>query len=453
MITIPEKRKKTLTIIIAVLALLGILLNLAEVFASPLSTRTLLEEREHAQESYEENIVWADEKNDDVWLVYAARDKATVTEINGLIPFAVLCVAVFLCAIFCHRFLPLFLVIPAADLVRLIIAYFTEGTSRNYHKHLLLAMAAFLILIVLIIVSICSKKSLPAIFAVIVSVGCAVLLLASSNLSTLIYGNQFGNALLLLLVLIFAKPPKLKKAVLAPACAAPAFFTPKSGNFCAACGSPLTGTRFCGKCGTPISVTPQSRVSTSAVPMQGNLLSHNGFFVDEKVTAFETEKAFSVYDENGTVLGYVKEGISAGAKAARAALGRGIGNLQSIEYTVTDALGTPVFTISKKGISPAEIFDSNGNFLAKLATGNLVNAAGQKIAAVKMGFGMERKLTVLDPAGNLLGFVSKKWNGIVRTVFTSADKYYISMTPGTNDYQRILVFAAALIYEMILGNR
>lgn len=187
--------------------------------------------------------------------------------------------------------------------------------------------------------------------------------------------------------------------------------------------------------------------------MSSSLLSYNSFFVDEKVKAFETEKAFSVYDENGAVLGYVKEGISVGAKAARAALGRRIGNLQSIEYTVTDARGTPVFTITKNGISPAEIFDSNGNFVAKLATGNLVDAAGQKIAAVKMGFGMERKLTVLDPAGNLLGFVSKKWNGFVKTVFTSADKYYISLTPGTGDRQRILVFAAALIYEMILGNR
>lgn len=441
MITIPEKRKKPLMILLATFVLIGLLINI-------LIISSFIKERKHDIESYEENIEWA--KDDEVWLHYAARDKASVSELNGLIPFAVLCVLVYLCIIFLHRFLPLFLVIPTADLVRIGIMYFRDGITMHTGKEFFqTAIPALLLILILICVTIGTKKLVPAIIAVIVAAAYSAFAMFTYDFA-IIYGNQFGNALLLMLVVIFARQPKPKQAVAAPIPAATAQYA-----FCANCGNVLdSDSRFCKHCGMPVPAVPEVRTAAMpAAPMAGSFLSYNGFFVDEKVTAYGNEKAFSVYDENGYILGYVKEGISSGAKAARAALGRGISNLQSIEYSVTTAQGEPVFFITKQGINPAQIFDKNGVFLASLVRGNLVDANGQKFASAKMGFGMERKLSVIDLNGVELGFVSKKWNGFVRTVFTNADKYYISLTPGTSDFLRIQVIAAALIYEMILGNR
>ena len=90
--------------------------------------------------------------------------------------------------------------------------------------------------------------------------------------------------------------------------------------------------------------------------------------------------------------------------------------------------------------------------MAELSKGVLIDAAGNKLGKVKSNLSLMTSLGVLDPAGREIGKISKKWNGVMKTMFSTADKYFVSTEHGISREQKILVLGTALIYEMILGN-
>ena len=175
--------------------------------------------------------------------------------------------------------------------------------------------------------------------------------------------------------------------------------------------------------------------------------------IDEKVRPFATTKVFKIYDLSGEMTGYVREQASGGAKTARAFLGKGISGLQAVTYEILDSRDTLQFLVAKKGgIGTASIFDADGSMMAELSKGVLINAAGNKLGKVKSSLSLKTNLSVLDPAEREIGKISKKWNGVMKTMFSTADKYFVSAEHGISREQKILVLGTALIYEMILGN-
>jgi uncharacterized protein YxjI len=59
--------------------------------------------------------------------------------------------------------------------------------------------------------------------------------------------------------------------------------------------------------------------------------------------------------------------------------------------------------------------------------------------------------SIKDNSGNEIGTISKKWAGIAKELFTTADKYNVTINPSyAEDTNKINIVTAAIIIDMVL---
>ncbi len=183
--------------------------------------------------------------------------------------------------------------------------------------------------------------------------------------------------------------------------------------------------------------------------------SNDTYFVDEK--AFTVINEYKIYNTEGTQVGVARENGS----AARVALSL-VASKKNIPFKIdiTDAEGHVVSTLTK-GVT---IF---------MPTIKMLDGQGQQIATIKQKFGLKPKFditdmsgraigtikgdfvawnfTILDAIGNEVGTISKKYNGLGREMFTTADKYVVTVSPSLNDeVLRSTIISIAAGLDMIL---
>jgi len=183
--------------------------------------------------------------------------------------------------------------------------------------------------------------------------------------------------------------------------------------------------------------------------------SNDTYFVDEK--AFAVINEYKIYNTEGTQVGVARENGS----AARVALSL-VASKKNIPFKIdiTDAEGHVVSTLTK-GVT---IF---------MPTIKMLDGQGQQIATIKQKFGLKPKFditdmsgraigtikgdfvawnfTILDAIGNEVGAISKKYNGLGREMFTTADKYVVTVSPSLNDeVLRPTIISIAAGLDMIL---
>jgi uncharacterized protein YxjI len=58
--------------------------------------------------------------------------------------------------------------------------------------------------------------------------------------------------------------------------------------------------------------------------------------------------------------------------------------------------------------------------------------------------------TVSDMNGAPIGAVNKKWNGAMKELFTTADRYHVSISPQLPGTYRTAIISAAVTLDMVL---
>jgi uncharacterized protein YxjI len=190
------------------------------------------------------------------------------------------------------------------------------------------------------------------------------------------------------------------------------------------------------------------------------ILKKNVFFVKEHVGIFKAANNFDILDpENQTLLMTCREEkLSFLTKIFRFSAYK---RMTPFHVEVKDTDGKPVLTI-KRGfsliLSKVEVFDENGLLVGKFK---------QKL------FSIGGKFDVLDANENMLctlkgkwtswnfkfaneneefAHVSKKWAGLGKELFTTADNYVLNIfeNVSSNDPKRILILGAVLCIDMVL---
>ncbi len=173
----------------------------------------------------------------------------------------------------------------------------------------------------------------------------------------------------------------------------------------------------------PLSVSaPVAALPAQAPGEYSDSLFETDFLVvDEKVRAFAFGNAYGIFADGTDPVGFVRQAnTSGGVKAAQIMFGRKMKNMQSFEFVITDASGKRVGGISRKGMSFISVEDASGNIVGRLKFGKLVADDGRVIATAKAG-GLT-KTRILDEDGTEMATINYKWNGVVKTLLTSADK-------------------------------
>jgi uncharacterized protein YxjI len=192
--------------------------------------------------------------------------------------------------------------------------------------------------------------------------------------------------------------------------------------------------------------------------MHTDFFSSNNYFIDEKINFLKFENEYKIFNEQGIQIGAVKQKLTGSQKTARLFMNKAmlpfrldIENLQGgIEATVKRGW---TFFMSK-----VLILDPNGSPIATIQ---------QKFRMLKPRFvisDMENRqigeiqgdwkawnFSIKDNQGSEIGRITKKWAGAAREIFTSADKYNVSIDPAySNAGSKKALLACAITIDMVL---
>lgn len=194
------------------------------------------------------------------------------------------------------------------------------------------------------------------------------------------------------------------------------------------------------------------------------LLGMQRYFVKERVGVLKLTDTYDILDpDSHQRVGVAREEPPVWAKFLRLLVNKAF-LPTTIHVYETEGL-PPVLSMRKKpGLLRVAVVvtDSRhgelGRFQSKLFSlggGFLVfDPAGQQVADVK-GDWKGWNFRFLDGAGLELGVVTKKWAGIGKELFTTADNYMISLTPGGDGRQghAALLLAAGLAIDLVFKER
>ena len=198
------------------------------------------------------------------------------------------------------------------------------------------------------------------------------------------------------------------------------------------------------------------------------MLSRNQFFIKEHVGLFKMVNAYDIVDpENGQKIGLAQEKVSGWVHLLGLIINRQLLPTMVEIIDGADERGNGKVVISiKRGFtlfrSKVQVFAEGGTeigyFKSKfLSFGGgfwLYDTKDSRIAEVKGDWkGWNFKL--LDVSGAELGTITKKWAGIGKEMFTSADNYMISINEknGADKGVKALLLAAGIAIDTIYKER
>ncbi|ABW13236.1 Scramblase family protein [Parafrankia sp. EAN1pec] len=213
---------------------------------------------------------------------------------------------------------------------------------------------------------------------------------------------------------------------------------------------------------TPDRVQRQVREQAGVhVPAQGggSLFSEPVLVVNQKTKLIELTNEYAVFDQNGNQIGSVVEvGQSALKKAVRFV--SSVDQFLTHRLEVRDAAGVPQLVLTR----PAKLFKSK--VVVTLPDGREVGSIVQQNVFGKIRFGLEAggatvgmikaenwrawNFSIVDQNDTEVARVTKTWEGLARTLFTTADNYVVQMHRPLPQPMLSLVVASALTIDTAL---
>lgn len=183
------------------------------------------------------------------------------------------------------------------------------------------------------------------------------------------------------------------------------------------------------------------------------LLDHSRIIINQKVKIIEMVNEFMIRDEQGNQIGVIRqEGQSTLKKIARFA--SSLDQFMTHKLAVYDADGSKVLELirpRKIMKSTVEVYDGFGtpagtirqqNVFGKIRFG-LHDSAANKIGEIQAENWRAWNFAIVDGTGAEVGRITKTWEGLAKTLFTTADDYVLEISPQLGGPLRLLAFASA----------
>ena len=191
----------------------------------------------------------------------------------------------------------------------------------------------------------------------------------------------------------------------------------------------------------------------------GTLFTEPILVVNQKAKIIELTNEYLVSDQNGNRIGSVAEvGQSTAKKIARFV--SSLDQFMTHRYEIRDAAEQPVLVL----IRPRKIVKSS--FVVTRPDGTEVGHVKQNNVFGKIKFALEAggtrvgslnaenwrawNFAILDAADNEVARITKTWEGLAKTLFTTADNYALEIKAPLTDPLLSLVVASALCVDTAL---
>lgn len=183
------------------------------------------------------------------------------------------------------------------------------------------------------------------------------------------------------------------------------------------------------------------------------LLDHDRLVISQKAKLIELTNEYVIRDEAGIQVGVVRqEGQSKMRKALR--LVSKLDQFMTHHLSVYDAGGAKVLSLTRPMAllkSTIEVADAGGTAIGRIVQKNIVgkirfgleDAAGTPVGEIRGENWRSWDFSIVDATEREIGRVTKKWAGLGREMFTTADNYAFEVAPDASGALRLLAFAAA----------
>lgn len=185
----------------------------------------------------------------------------------------------------------------------------------------------------------------------------------------------------------------------------------------------------------------------------GGILTEPVLVVNQKAKLIELNNQYSVYDQHGAKIAAVNQvGQSTAKKVLR--LVASVDQFMTHQLEITDSSGQVVLKLTRpRKIIKSTVVVSDGadrelgrivqqNAIGKINFG--LEANGQLLGSIKAENWRAWNFRIEDAAGNEIARVTKTWEGLAKTMFTTADNYVLQITNRAPEPLNSLVVASAL---------
>ncbi|MFC4507272.1 MULTISPECIES: LURP-one-related/scramblase family protein [Streptomyces] len=206
--------------------------------------------------------------------------------------------------------------------------------------------------------------------------------------------------------------------------------------------------------------TPDIPQQAGAAPSgPGTLFGEPVLVVSQKAKLIELTNEYKVMDQQGNQLGSV---VQVGQSALRKVL-RFVASIDQYlthRLEIRDAHGQPVLLLTR----PAKIFKSrvvvtrpDGQQVGEIVQQNVfgkinfaINAGGRQVGAIKAENWRAWNFAIVDHTETEVARITKTWEGLAKTMFTTADNYVLQIHRPLAEPFLSLVVATALTVDTAL---
>ena len=199
--------------------------------------------------------------------------------------------------------------------------------------------------------------------------------------------------------------------------------------------------------------------ATGSAPGGGTIFTEPVLVVNQKAKLIEINNEYAIYDADGRQLGAVRQvGQSMLKKAARVLTS--YDQFMTHKLQVVDMAGNVMLAVTR----PAKVFKSRvlvndglGREVGQVVQQNMVGkirfsleAKGQPIGSINAENWRAWNFSIRDHTDTEVARITKTWEGLAKTMFTTADNYVVQIHRPLEDPLRSLVVAAAVSVDTAL---
>lgn len=192
--------------------------------------------------------------------------------------------------------------------------------------------------------------------------------------------------------------------------------------------------------------------------MSNHFFDSNSYFIDEKVQFLKFENAYQIYNDRGENIGIIKQKLTGGQKLLRLLLNKA---MLPFLLEIKDSNDVVQATISRGWtffMSKITIQDPAGNKIGSIKqkfkllkpTFQIYNSSDQMVAEIR-GDWKAWNFVIENAHKEQIGTINKKWAGMMKEIFTTADKYNVSIDGAfSNPEDKIVILSGAITIDMVL---
>jgi uncharacterized protein YxjI len=202
-----------------------------------------------------------------------------------------------------------------------------------------------------------------------------------------------------------------------------------------------------------------SQAGTAAFQGGGSIFTEPILVVNQKAKLIEVNNEYAIYDQNARQIAAVREVGQSGLKKAVRLLSS-YDQYLTHKLQIVDMAGNVLLALTR----PAKFVKSR--IIVQDPAGNEIGQIVQQNAIGKIRFGLEAgghsygliqgenwrawNFRIDDHTGTEVARVTKTWEGVAKTMFTTADNYVLHIHRPLEDPLRLLVIASALSIDTAL---